>query len=81
MTDSTDMDNLSFEAALAELEVIVRALEAGDEPLDKSIDLFQRGEKLKSHCEARLKSAQARIEQITLDGDGKPTGTKPFDAD
>ena len=75
-----DIDGLSFEAALAELEQIVRSLEQGAEPLDKSIELYQRGDRLKRHCEARLKAAQARIDQITLDADGKPTGTTSFDA-
>ena len=75
-----DIEGLSFEAALAELEQIVRALEQGAEPLDKSIELYQRGDRLKRHCEARLKAAQAKIEKITLGADGSPTGTAPFDA-
>ena len=75
-----DIEGLSFEAALAELEQIVRSLEKGAEPLDKSIELYQRGDRLKRHCEARLKAAQAKIDQITLDADGKPTGTTSFDA-
>ena len=71
---------LSFEAALAELEQIVRSLEQGQAPLDESIELYQRGDRLKRHCEARLKAAQARIEQIALGPDGEPKGTSPFDA-
>ncbi len=70
---------LSFEAALARLEEIVRTLERGEAPLDQSIELYQEGDKLKRLCEARLKSAQARIEQITFGSDGKPEGAKPFD--
>jgi exodeoxyribonuclease VII small subunit len=70
---------LSFEAALARLEEIVRTLERGEAPLDQSIELYQEGDKLKRHCEARLKSAQARIEQIAFGSDGKPEATKPFD--
>jgi exodeoxyribonuclease VII small subunit len=80
MMDANDIENLSFEAALAELEQIVRSLEQGQAPLDESIELYQRGDKLKRHCEARLKAAQARIEQIALGPDGQPQGTKPFDA-
>jgi exodeoxyribonuclease VII small subunit len=72
---------LSFEAALARLEEIVRTLEKGEAPLDKSIDLYQEGDRLKRHCEARLKDAQARIEQIAFGGNGKPSGVTPFDAD
>ncbi|MCA1652979.1 MAG: exodeoxyribonuclease VII small subunit [Sphingomicrobium sp.] len=73
--------SLSFEDALKELETIVRTLEQGAAPLDQSIDLYQRGDALKRHCEARLKAAQARIEQISLGPDGQPTGTRPFDDD
>ena len=72
---------LSFEDALKRLEEIVRTLERGEAPLDKSIELYQEGDKLKRHCEARLKAAQARIEQIAFGSDGKPTGAKPCDVD
>jgi len=78
--DEPDIATLSFEAALAELEKIVRGLEAGTAPLDESIELYQRGDLLKRHCEARLKAAQARIDQISIDADGKPVGTSSFDA-
>ncbi|MBW0145481.1 exodeoxyribonuclease VII small subunit [Sphingomicrobium clamense] len=74
------VDDLSFEAALEELEAIVRKLEAGEESLDASIALYQRGEQLKKHCEARLKAAREKIEQITLGADGQPTGTAEYDA-
>lgn len=72
---------LSFEDALKELESIVRTLEQGAAPLDQSIELYQRGDALKRHCEARLKAAQARIEQIAIGPDGQPNGTRPFDDD
>ena len=78
---SDAIDQLSFEAALAELETIVRSLEQGSEPLDKSIELYQRGDRLKRHCEARLAAAHERIEQIRLGPDGQPGGTAPFDVD
>src|SRR5215208_2791099 len=79
-TAETDVSQLSFEAALARLEEIVRTLEEGEAPLDRSIELYQEGDRLKRHCEARLKEAQARIEQIAFGSDGKPAGLKPFDA-
>ena len=75
-----EIETLSFEAALAQLEAIVRSLETGTAPLDESIELYQRGDKLKRHCEARLKAAQARIDQISLDAEGKPVATTSFDA-
>jgi exodeoxyribonuclease VII small subunit len=79
--DADPIDQLSFEAALAELEQIVRSLELGTAPLDTSIELYQRGDRLKRHCEARLKSAQERIEQISLGPDGQPAGTVKFNVD
>ena len=77
---TADLAEMSFEAALKRLEEIVRTLEKGEAPLDQSITLYQEGDRLRRHCEARLKDAQARIEQIAFGSDGKPTGLKPFDA-
>ena len=76
-----DVATLSFEAALKRLEEIVRRLESGEETLDESIRLYGEGDALKKQCEARLASAQARIERIQLGRDGQPTGTAPFDGD
>ena len=70
---------LSFEEALEELETIVEKLEAGDAPLEQSITIYQRGAQLKSHCEAKLKNAQLKVEKIVLDGQGN-AGTAPFDS-
>lgn len=81
MDQAESADALSFEEALARLEEIVRLLERGEAPLDRSIDLYQEGDRLKRMCEARLKSAQARIERIALGDDGQPAATAPFDDD
>ena len=70
---------MSFETALVELEAIVAKLESGQAPLAESIAIYERGEALKNHCETLLKSAEARIEKITLGRDGQPTGTEPLD--
>lgn len=75
----TDIGKLPFEQALAELEEIVKKLERGDVPLEESIALYGRGEKLKAHCDSLLKAAEARVEKITTDAAGKPTGTAPLD--
>ena len=80
MDAADDVSPLSFEDALKRLEEIVRTLEKGEAPLDRSIELYQEGDRLKRHCEARLRDAQARIEQIALGSDGQPTGLRPFDA-
>ncbi|MEL6206018.1 MAG: exodeoxyribonuclease VII small subunit [Pseudomonadota bacterium] len=77
----TDMpvEEMSFEAAMAELEQVVGRLEGGDVPLEDSIALYERGAKLKSRCEAELKRAEEKVEQITTDAEGRATGTKPLD--
>ena len=77
---ASNVEQMSFEDALKRLEEIVRTLEKGEAPLDQSIELYQEGDRLRRHCEARLKDAQARIEQIAFGSDGKPAGLKPFDA-
>lgn len=75
----TDVQSLSFEKAVEELESIVTRLERGDVPLDRSIEIYERGEALKKHCEALLKAAENRIEKIRLDREGKPQGVEPLD--
>ena len=76
MTDETDIAGLSFEQALAELERIVAELESGKAELERSIAVYQRGARLKAHCEAKLKAAQLQVEQIILGPNG-PTGVEP----
>lgn len=76
-----DVQGLSFEVALQQLEQIVARLEQGNVALEDSIDLYERGEALKRRCDALLKKAEARIEKITLGADGKPSGVQPLDSD
>lgn len=73
-----DIAALSFEDALRQLEEVVKKLESGEVPLDDSINLYERGEALRKHCQSRLDAAQARIEKIVAGADGKPSGTQPF---
>ncbi len=79
--NSAKIAELSFEDALKALEDVVRRLEGGEVPLDESIALYERGEKLRQHCQARLDAAQARIEKIVAGPDGKPSSTVPFDTE
>jgi exodeoxyribonuclease VII small subunit len=74
------IEEMTFEAAMAELERTVEALEKGEVPLEDSIALYERGARLKAHCEAKLRSAEERVEKLTLDAQGQPVGTEPFDA-
>ena len=75
----SDIASLTFEKALAELESIVQRLEQGKVELEESVTIYERGEALKKHCEALLKRAEARIEKITVGGDGQAAGTAPLD--
>lgn len=73
-----DIQKMSFEDALKELETIVRSLESGSGQLDAAIDAYERGAALKKHCEAKLREAQAKIEKITVDAGGG-VSTEPAD--
>lgn len=64
-----------FESAIAELEKIVKQLEDGDLPLDKSLALFERGVELSRFCHTQLGEAQRRIEVLTDRGELKDAAT------
>jgi exodeoxyribonuclease VII small subunit len=70
---NTDVTQLPFERAIEELETIVKRLEEGKVPLEESV--------AKRRCEDLLRQAEARVEKITLDAAGKPTGTEPLDVE
>ena len=70
---------MSFEEAMRELEAVVDGLDQGDVALERSIALYQRGAGLKAHCERLLKDAEEKVARITLDGEGRATGTAPLD--
>jgi exodeoxyribonuclease VII small subunit len=80
-TSEIDVSQLSFERAIEELESIVRRLEDGKVPLEESVAIYERGEALKRRCEDLLRQAEARVQKITLDASGNPTGTEPLDVD
>jgi|TARA_B110000438_G_scaffold298623_1_gene347213 exodeoxyribonuclease VII small subunit len=83
MADNTtikDIDSLTFEVALKSLEEIVSQLDAGSIDLDKAVEAYERGAKLKEHCEKKLKEAQLRIEKIEVDKNGEVT-TKVMDTE
>lgn len=83
MADTTqaDIKKLSFEKAIEELESIVKRLEEGKVPLEESVAIYERGEALKRRCEDLLRQAEARVQKITLDASGNPTGTEPLDVE
>ena len=73
MADTSDIAALTFEQALAELEKIVSELESGQAPLERSIEVYERGAALKAHCEARLEAARLRVEKIVVGAGGATT--------
>ena len=68
--EPAEIDRMSFEDALAELEQIVRRLEAGQVKLDEAIRCYERGARLRRHCEAKLDEAQQRVDRIVVGADG-----------
>lgn len=74
------IESLSFEAALKELEGIVKALETGTSDLESAITDYTRGTALKEHCLKKLADARMKVEKLTLDAAGNAT-TSPFETE
>ena len=71
---------MSFEQAMAALEQIVSQLESGRVDLERSIEIYERGAALRRHCEAKLRAAEMRVEQIVQSAEGGAEGVKPFES-
>ncbi|MCR9058648.1 exodeoxyribonuclease VII small subunit [Roseibium album] len=81
MSDAAgDISKLSFEDALKQLETIVRELEQGNVALERSIEMYERGDALRKHCDTLLKSAEAKVERIQLGQNGEANGSAELDA-
>jgi exodeoxyribonuclease VII small subunit len=78
VTDPTIKD---FESAIAELETLVKTLEDGDLPLEKSLELFERGVQLSRFCHSRLEQAERRVEILTDRGEVKAAPSLVNDMD
>ena len=65
-------ENQTFEASMARLEQIVRAMERGDVALEESLKLFQEGTELVRNCQKLLDDAQLQIKKIMTAPDGSP---------
>ncbi|MBI0538020.1 exodeoxyribonuclease VII small subunit [Roseomonas sp. KE2513] len=74
MTQSTppEVESLSFEEAMNELEAIVRRLEGGQAKLEEAMDSYARGTALRAHCDRKLAEAEARV-QALVPGAAGPT--------
>jgi len=70
----------TFESSLEELERIVRELEQGELPLERSLELFEQGVKLSRECQDRLNQAERRIEILMRDNQGRPA-VRPFETE
>ena len=68
---NNETKNKSFESSLEALEQIVRQLEDGDLPLEKSLELFEQGIRLSRECQERLGQAERRIEILLRDNQGR----------
>ena len=68
-------EKMTFEAAIARLEEIVRALESGNTPLDESLSLFEEGVHLVKLCNERLDGAEQKIKMLTFTSDGEAVET------
>lgn len=66
---NTNPEEMSFEAALQELESIVAQLEAGELTLEASLALFERGQALARRCHTQLDEASLRVQQLSVDGE------------
>jgi exodeoxyribonuclease VII small subunit len=70
----------TFESSLEQLELIVRELEQGELPLERSLELFEQGVKLSRECQERLSQAERRIEILMRDNQGRPA-PRPFETE
>jgi exodeoxyribonuclease VII small subunit len=74
-----DVNEMTFEQAIAALEQVVGQLERGDVALDNSIALYERGAALRARCQSELKRAEEKVAKLTLDADGNAAATAPLD--
>lgn len=74
----SEISAMTFEAAMAELESVVRQLESGNVALEQSIALYERGALLKAHCDAKLRAAEERVEMIRA-REGAAVGATPVE--
>ena len=64
-TESTPVEQLSYEQAFAELESSVAALESGQHPLDEALRLFDRGQELVRYCASLLDKAELKVQRLS----------------
>lgn len=75
---NTNANELTFEEAMEELEVVVRQLETGKIKLDEAVKAYERGMLLKKACEEKLTTAKTKIDMLLIDKNNNITGAEPF---
>lgn len=71
-TNAASVESLTFEQALEELDNIIAQLESGELSLEDSVDIYERGRKLSSHCQTLLEKAELRLSQLDSRGEVRP---------
>jgi exodeoxyribonuclease VII small subunit len=72
------IEEMSFEEALSELEKVVKKIDSGEESLDESIQAYEKGAKLKKHCEQKLKEAKLKVEKVVQREDSEEVSTEEY---
>ncbi len=78
---SKEINDLSFEEAMAELESVVRQLEGGKIKLEEAVSVYERGILLKKHCEEKLKQAKSKIDKLIIGDNNTIVGREDFDGE
>ncbi len=78
---SKEINDLSFEEAMAELESVVRQLEGGKIKLEEAVSVYERGILLKKHCEEKLKQAKSKIDKLIIEDNNTIVGREDFDGE
>lgn len=73
MKEIKSIENMSFEEALVELELIVKKIDTGEQSLDEAINAYERGMQLRKQCELKLNDAKLKIEKVVKTEDNKFT--------
>ena len=76
-----EINELTFEEAMDELETVVRQLEGGKIKLDEAVAVYERGAKLKALCAQKLQDAKVKIDKLVIDKNGAIVGKEDFDHD
>lgn len=74
-----NINEISFEEAMEELETVVRQLETGKIKLDEAVNAYERGMALKKICDNKLNAAKSKIDILILDKNNNITGAQSFD--